>query len=531
MNIIGVTGYSGTGKSTAAKMLAEKMEKAKYINCDDWMHLIPTQFKDLMIKYFGKDKVESGKNAGQLLGIIFQDIERGPALFKEIMPWMNEQLSNEIEKAQADGFENIICDWALLPALEVWSQCDLRVKVDSPTQEERYAQLLSRSFSKRSDVIANLTDEEKKMRYTAFKERDNFVDAIIGASIESDVVVKNNYDSETLEKRINELCTKISLKKLTDTDIQNMLDGKKSNFLLREGLCGIDLSDCDLSDLSPEYFRKLCFDSNTKFSEEQIQKFNPQELLEMAKSPSQEISKLHSHGITGQGLRVAVIDTNIDNRHEIFSNGNIHIKSSSNIGNAENHGLTVVSALLQMVPDTEIDYYPYDKTDANKDIVREEIIGEIIKSGVKIISMSSSFNDEEIRKRVLEKCEKAGVTLIDQPTFTKHFTYCFRNFDENGGEHFEEAFMESEKASLSEEEWKKGKEIYQNLLRKYGVNNREKLLEMIRTDLNIDEKTKEEMLNRLDRFGQLLECEHYEGEGGVRHISKQQTIQEEIGAN
>ena len=109
------------------------------------------------------------------MGVIFQDIERGPALFKDIMPWMNEQLLNEIEKAKSDGFENIICDWALLPALEIWSQCDLRVKVDSPTQEERYEQLLGRSFSKRSDVIANLTDEEKTKRYTSFKERDNFL--------------------------------------------------------------------------------------------------------------------------------------------------------------------------------------------------------------------------------------------------------------------------------------------------------------------------------------------------------------------
>jgi len=308
-----------------------------------------------------------------------------------------------------------------------------------------------------------------------------------------------------------------------------MLDGKKSNFLLREGLCGVDLSDWDLSDLSLEFFRKLCFDSNTKFSEEQIQKFHPQELLEMAKAPSQDISRLHSQGISGQGLKVAVIDTNIDSEHEFFSNGNIQMKSSSSIGDTEAHGLTVVSALSQIVPDAQIDYYPYNKRDKqNKDSVREEIIDEIIKSGVKIISMSSSFDSEDTRKRVLEKCKSAGVTLIDQPAFNEHFTYCFRDIDENGEEHFEEAFMESEKASLSEEEWKKGKEIYRNLLRKYGATDRENLTEMIKADSNTEEKIKEGVLNRLERFGQVLECEHYEGEGGVRHISKQQTIQEEL---
>lgn len=229
MYVIGVTGYSGTGKSTAAKIISEKFEKAKYINCDDWMHLIPTQFKDLMIEKFGKDKVDLGKSAGDLLGIIFKDTERGSAFFKEIMPWMNKQLSDSIDKAQEDGFETVICDWALLPALDIWKQCDSRVKVDSPTQEERYEKLLERSFSGRRDIIANLTDIEKLKRYSSFKKRDDFVDTINGITTDVDIVLENNYDSETLEKRINELCGTINKKlhKITSSDIKKI--AKKDN--------------------------------------------------------------------------------------------------------------------------------------------------------------------------------------------------------------------------------------------------------------------------------------------------------------
>ncbi len=310
---------------------------------------------------------------------------------------------------------------------------------------------------------------------------------------------------------------------LTDSDVQDMLDGKVSNYLLREGLCGRDISQWDLSDLSLEFFKKLCFDSNTKFSEEQMQKFNPKELLEKAKKPSQDICRLHSQGITGQGLTLAVIDTNIDREHEIFSNGNIHMKSSNNMGEVEPHGLTVVSALTQIVPDSQIDYYPYDKTNKNNDNIREELIDKIIESGVKIISMSSSFNSEEIRKRVLEKCEKAGVTLIDQPAFVKHFTFCFRDIDENGEEHFEEAFMEPETASLPKAKW----EEYQSLLGKYGVEDRKALSEKIKLDSNIKEEVKPIILKRLENFGELFDCKSYEGEGGVTNISKQKIIQEE----
>ncbi len=313
--------------------------------------------------------------------------------------------------------------------------------------------------------------------------------------------------------------------KLTDSDVQKMLDGIMPNYLLREGLCGRDISKWDLSELSPKFFRKLCFDSNTKFSKEQIQKFNPEKLLKMVKNPSQDICRLHSQGITGQGLKVAVIDTNIDSKHEIFLNRNIHMKSSNNMGEAEAHGLTVVSALSQIVPSAQIDYYPYDKNDKkNKDNIREEIIDEIIESGIKIISMSSSFDSEDIRKRVLEKCKKAGVTLIDQPAFVEHFTFCFRDINENGEEHFEEAFMEPETASLSEANW----EEYQALLKKYSVEDRKSLSEKIKLDSNIKEEVRTIILKRLENFGELLVCKSYEGEGGVRHISKKKTIQEEI---
>ena len=83
--------------------------------------------------------------------------------------------------------------------------------------------------------------------------------------------------------------------------------------------------------------------------------------------------------------------------------------------------------------------------------------------------------------------------------------------------------MEPETASLPKAKW----EEYQSLLEKYCVEDRKALSEKIKLDSNIKEEVKKIILERLENFGELFDCKSYEGEGGVRHISKQKTIQEE----
>ena len=70
------------------------------------------------------------------------------------------------------------------------------------------------------------------------------------------------------------------MNKITNKDVEEMLSGEQNPNFLREGLCSNDVSDIDMSDLDIEHFLHLSFDEDTKFSETQIEKFNPKEILE-----------------------------------------------------------------------------------------------------------------------------------------------------------------------------------------------------------------------------------------------------------
>ena len=73
-------------------------------------------------------------------------------------------------------------------------------------------------------------------------------------------------------------------KKISNQDVDEMIEGIQPNYILRERLCGVNLSQCDMSELDFEHFKLSCFDENTIFSEEQQKKFKPSELLESAKA-------------------------------------------------------------------------------------------------------------------------------------------------------------------------------------------------------------------------------------------------------
>ena len=223
----------------------------------------------------------------------------------------------------------------------------------------------------------------------------------------------------------------LNIKKITDKDVEDMMAGIEDNNLLRDGLCGYDLSNVDLSELSLGSFKRLSFDEKTIFSEEQLEQFHPFEQLELSKSPGESIKELHNMGIDGAGIKIAVIDSNIDINQELFSSSKIEFIETERSGKKEVHGATVLSALLGVVPNAEIRYYADNKYDKNRDKNILGYINDIIEnSEIKIISMSSNIRDIEMKNKIYELLRHKGITLIDSNTFYKNFTYCFREFDE-----------------------------------------------------------------------------------------------------
>ena len=57
-------------------------------------------------------------------------------------------------------------------------------------------------------------------------------------------------------------------------------------------ICGKDISKIDMSKLSINNFRRLTFDSKTIFSEEQKEKFHPEEILRQGKNFSNLMTEI-----------------------------------------------------------------------------------------------------------------------------------------------------------------------------------------------------------------------------------------------
>jgi serine protease AprX len=87
------------------------------------------------------------------------------------------------------------------------------------------------------------------------------------------------------------------------------------------GVSGRDARNMDFTGLSPADLSLLGFDSNTKWPDRSRlpQGFRPDVVLEAAKDPGLKVRELHRQGITGKGIRVAVIDKNILPEHQEFA--------------------------------------------------------------------------------------------------------------------------------------------------------------------------------------------------------------------
>ena len=315
--------------------------------------------------------------------------------------------------------------------------------------------------------------------------------------------------------------------KITAEDVLNMLEGKKNNKILRFSLCGQDLTNVNLSELSTELFKKLSFDTSTTFSQEQISKFSPDSLLQHGKSFGKSAVRLHSRGVTGKGIGIAIIDSNIARDHEVIENANVEFINTQSAGSEEEHGLTVLSALLQVAPQASVLYYADNKYDIqNRDKNIERYIYDIISRGdVSIISMSTSFRDASIRDKVYQLLEEQNITIIDSETFYKDYTYCFVNFDGEDNAEYEEAFCEPE--YLTETQWNNMRKQLYDYMKEYNIksNNLSEAIDELLGCLLSDSRNQEAL--RLESAKNILLCEQYEGENGVIHILKSELVEKE----
>lgn len=137
MKIIGITGSSGSGKSTVTSIL-EKELKAKVINADEIVKQMQTRgskYFEKIVELFGKDVIkENGSlNRRKLAEIIFQDKAQKEKLDNLTYKYVVEEIRKQVNIAKG---EYVIIDAPLLIESKLNEICNSVIAVISKKEEQ-----------------------------------------------------------------------------------------------------------------------------------------------------------------------------------------------------------------------------------------------------------------------------------------------------------------------------------------------------------------------------------------------------------
>ena len=176
MRIIGITGSSGSGKSTVTQIL-EKELKAKTINADEVVKQMQTQgskYFEKIVELFGKEIIqENGSlNRKKLAQIIFQDKAQKEELDKLTYIYVVEEIKKQVNNTQGDY---VIIDAPLLIESKLNEICNVVIAVIS-NKEEQMKRICNRD---------NIEENDAKLRIEAQKDNEFY-------KKNADYVVENN---------------------------------------------------------------------------------------------------------------------------------------------------------------------------------------------------------------------------------------------------------------------------------------------------------------------------------------------------
>ena len=130
MSLIGITGKTGSGKSTIGKLLADKLN-CKYIDIDKIGHsaTYDSSIAEKLIKEFGYIILDDNKNIDRkkLGNIVFSDKDKMEILTNLTWDYMQNKLDNILSQDE----DYYILDWALLPTVKYWNMCDIKILITS----------------------------------------------------------------------------------------------------------------------------------------------------------------------------------------------------------------------------------------------------------------------------------------------------------------------------------------------------------------------------------------------------------------
>ncbi len=194
--IIGITGSSGSGKSTICKIL-EKEYKVKIINADKIAKKLSkkgTSYIQDIIDAFGKDIVdEEGElKRKKLAEIIYSDADKRKKLNNCTFKYIVEEIKKQISKVQKDA--TVIIDAPLLFEAGLDKICDTVIGVISK-RELQLDRMVARD---------NIDYEQAEKRLASQKNNAFYQE-------KCDIIIKNGTNMKILEDRIKEISEKIKM--------------------------------------------------------------------------------------------------------------------------------------------------------------------------------------------------------------------------------------------------------------------------------------------------------------------------------
>ncbi|MBO5884591.1 MAG: dephospho-CoA kinase [Clostridia bacterium] len=184
MNLILITGKSGSGKSTFAKLLAQKLGY-KYIDVDKIVHklyeheIVIQKVKEL----FGDEVFDNNNmfNRKKLGNIFFNEKSKRVLDYTE---FTYNIVSKEIDLLLN---QDAVIDYILLPQTKYWNQKCAKILVKSVNDEQRFCMLQKRD---------NITTDYIKKRETASIDYNDS---------DFDFIIQNDYNLKNMENKVEEI--------------------------------------------------------------------------------------------------------------------------------------------------------------------------------------------------------------------------------------------------------------------------------------------------------------------------------------
>lgn len=192
---------------------------------------------------------------------------------------------------------------------------------------------------------------------------------------------------------------------------------------------GVSLADADLRDRG-DVLTGVTFDTRTVWppKDRLPPGFNPDAILERGKNPGLGVRRLHAEGITGRGVRVAIIDQPLLRDHQEYKGKVARYEAIDCAGvEPQMHGAAVASLLVGtscgVAPGAELYYWaePSWKGDyAQRTKALRQILefneGKPLEQRIRVVSVSIGFNPQfnnlNLWKEALGEAKKRGLIVI-----------------------------------------------------------------------------------------------------------------------